>query len=148
MPHIDVSQSAADPASGWPEGRVNLNVPKDPTFIAAARLTAAGVGLRAGLSFEVIEDLKIIVAEACTFCIADGGTAGRLRIAFEARPDCFVVTVTDPHFRMARLGDGGVSLSEDRIVDELAIIRGLAEEFECHAALGGGLLLRMTKRTR
>ncbi len=108
----------------------------------------AGVALRAGLSFEVIEDLKIMVAEACTYCIADGGNAGRLRIAFEATPDCFVVIVTDPHFHMARLGDGGVSLQEDRIVDELAIIRGLADEFEYHPALGGGLLLRMTKRIR
>lgn len=137
-----------DSASGRPDERVNLIVPRDPTFIASVRLTVAGVALRAGLSFEVIEDLKIIVAEACTFCIADGHNAGRLRITFDVRADSFVVTVADQHFQMARFPDSSRALPQDGITDELFIIRGLTDEFVCQPAPEGGVFLRMTKRIR
>lgn len=125
---------------------VTLNLPKDPSLIAAARLTAAGVAFRAGLSFDTIEDLKIIVAEACTYCMTRGGPmpSGRLRITFELYPNSFVVLVADPEFRF-------VSWQRTRsstvagTADELFIIRGLADELEYRASPASGLVLRITK---
>ncbi len=45
---------------------VELQIPCNPKYIAVARLVAAGVGARSGLSVDDIDDLKVAVSEACT----------------------------------------------------------------------------------
>jgi serine/threonine-protein kinase RsbW len=45
---------------------VTLELPCHPQYLLVARLTAGGVGHRAELSVEDIEDLKVAIAEACT----------------------------------------------------------------------------------
>ena len=45
---------------------VTLELPCHPQYLLVVRLTAGGVGHRAELSVEDIEDLKVAIAEACT----------------------------------------------------------------------------------
>jgi serine/threonine-protein kinase RsbW len=45
---------------------VELLLPSKPEFLLVARLATSGVGLRADLTVDDIEDLKVAVAEACT----------------------------------------------------------------------------------
>jgi len=45
---------------------VTLELPCHPQYLLVARLAAGGVGHRAELSIEDIEDLKVAIAEACT----------------------------------------------------------------------------------
>jgi len=45
---------------------IELKIPCDPKYIAVARLVAAGVGTRSGLTVDDIDDLKVAVSEACT----------------------------------------------------------------------------------
>ena len=45
---------------------VRMEIPGRPEFLLLARLATSGVGLRAELTVDDIEDLKVAVAEACT----------------------------------------------------------------------------------
>ncbi|MEA3402707.1 MAG: ATP-binding protein [Armatimonadota bacterium] len=49
---------------------VELVLPSKPEYLLVARLATSGVGLRAGLSVDDIDDLKVAVAEACTNVIS------------------------------------------------------------------------------
>ncbi|MCL5055101.1 MAG: ATP-binding protein [Firmicutes bacterium] len=52
---------------------VYLKIPKDPQFMLAVRLLAAGIGNIYSFNTEDIEDLKVAVSEAC-FCSPEEGT--------------------------------------------------------------------------
>jgi serine/threonine-protein kinase RsbW len=123
-------------------GPVTLRLPKDPALLAAARLTAAGVGLRAGASFEAIEDLKVILAEACTYCMRRGTHDGCLEVSLEANVEHLVLTVVDRAFRVVQpyRGAGASALGPEE-PDELFMIRGLADELAYHLLPGGGIML-------
>ena len=45
---------------------MEMKVPAKAEFIKVIRLTVSGVASRMGFSYEDIEDLKIVVSEACT----------------------------------------------------------------------------------
>ena len=47
-------------------GTVKIVLPSRPEYLLVARLATSGVGLRADLTVDDIEDLKVAVAEACT----------------------------------------------------------------------------------
>ncbi len=48
------------------DNTIHILLPGKPEFLLVARLATSGVGLRAGLTVDDIEDLKVAVAEACT----------------------------------------------------------------------------------
>jgi anti-sigma regulatory factor (Ser/Thr protein kinase) len=123
---------------------VSMSLPKDPALLSAVRLTVAGVALQAGLSLETIEDLKVIAAEACTYCMVRGlKKDGRLRIVLEPRTDRFVVEVSDSSF-LSPPERPQSGWNEDDSTDELYIICALAEELEYQLDPQFGLRLRMS----
>lgn len=63
---------------------IQLTIPAAPEFLRLARLTAADVGSRAGLTFEEIDDLRIAVDELC-FAIVDGAGDAVLDLRFQLR---------------------------------------------------------------
>lgn len=60
---------------------VLLTIPGSAEYLRLARLAAADVGARAGLSFEDIDDLRIAVDELC-FVITGGSVAPPLALAY------------------------------------------------------------------
>jgi hypothetical protein len=60
---------------------VKLTIPATPDFLRLARLTAADVGSRVGLTFEEVDDLRIAVDELC-FVLVDGIDDGALHLVF------------------------------------------------------------------
>jgi serine/threonine-protein kinase RsbW len=123
-----------------------LELPKDPAWVGVARLAAAGIAYRAGLSYEAIEDIKVIVAEAMSYCIQYGGAVGRLRISFESGVDHLIVTVRDPGFPVVESLPKDHDGSGYRIfVDGLFLIRGLANDVEYTADTRDGLTLRIRR---
>jgi anti-sigma regulatory factor (Ser/Thr protein kinase) len=144
-PSVAFQQSASALKISAP---VSMSLPKDPALLSAVRLTVAGVALHAGLSLEEIEDLKVIAAEACTYCIQRGVTRnGRLHVVLEPLHDRFVIEVTDPSFMSAPAAQRPPAWAEDDLADELYIIRALAEELEYRLDHDSGLRLLMSKRT-
>lgn len=143
---IQELSSARPPQAGAKSDveRVSLTLPKSDAFISAARLTTAGLGMRLGLPYETIEDLKIIVTEACTYCIQHGRNHGRLHVALDIGRGSIVVSVSDPGF------EPKPAVAPRRVFgeyepDELFIIRNLADELTYRLTPTGGLKLRITK---
>ncbi len=123
---------------------IDLELPKNPLWVSVARLAAAGIAYRAGLAFDTIEDVKIVVAEAVSYCIQHGKREGRLHLRFELGDHRFVVTVHDPTFSPEQQPPRGRNGSGDRVfVDGLFLIRGLADKFDFTVAPGAGLTLRI-----
>jgi len=61
---------------------VELEIPARPEFVGIARMAVGALaGIRPGLAYERIDDLRIVVSEACTSAIEglDDGAVLRLR---------------------------------------------------------------------
>jgi serine/threonine-protein kinase RsbW len=123
---------------------IDLELPKNPVWVSVARLAAAGIAYRAGMPFDTIEDIKVIVAEAVSYCIQYGAPEGRLHLRFDLGDDQLTLTLTDPTFplKLPRERNGS---SYKTFVDGLFLIRGLADEVDFDAAPGGGLTLRIRR---
>lgn len=63
------------------ETSIHLTIPAEPDFLRLARLTAADIGSRVGLTFEEIDDLRIAVDELC-FAVVDGLHGQALDLSF------------------------------------------------------------------
>lgn len=122
-------------------------LPKDPTWVAAVRLTTSAVGHRLGISIESIDDLKIIVAEACSYCIHSGG-GGRLHVAFVPQDHVLTIRVDDPQFARPA---GHTTENPGEVFDSeagLFIIKSLADHVDYEYVAGRGLTLTVRKSLR
>jgi anti-sigma regulatory factor (Ser/Thr protein kinase) len=60
---------------------VELEIPSRPEFVGIARMAVGALaGIRPGLAYERIDDLRIVVSEACTGAIEQMGEDGNLRL--------------------------------------------------------------------
>lgn len=60
---------------------VELEIPARPEFVGIARMAVGALaGIRPGLAYERIDDLRIVVSEACTSAIEELGDTGHLRL--------------------------------------------------------------------
>jgi serine/threonine-protein kinase RsbW len=123
---------------------IDLELPKNPIWVSVARLAAAGIAYRAGMPFDTIEDIKVIVTEAVSYCIQHGSREGRVRLRFDLGADDVVLTLSDPTFppQPPRDRDGS---SYRTFVDGLFLIRGLADEVDFNTTAGNGLTLRIRR---
>jgi anti-sigma regulatory factor (Ser/Thr protein kinase) len=62
---------------------IELEIPARPEFVGIARMAVGALaGIRPGLAYERVDDLRIVVSEACTSAIEgldDGGSVLKLR---------------------------------------------------------------------
>lgn len=75
-------------------GTVQLRIPSKPEWVAVARLTIAAIANRLPFSVEDIEDLKLAMAEACTYVIA-ANSEDTIDMTFETGKDFLRVRVRD-----------------------------------------------------
>src|SRR5258705_13856136 len=69
MPQLPPTARADRPA-GPMECIVELEIPARPEFVGVARMAVGALaGIRPGLAYERIDDLRIVVSEACTSAI-------------------------------------------------------------------------------
>jgi anti-sigma regulatory factor (Ser/Thr protein kinase) len=122
-----VKATTVDPSAQERSEAFGVTMPKDPGLVAALRLTASAIGHHAGLSIDAIDDLKIMVAEACSYCIQHGGS-GRLKISFDQADGFLTVSVEDAEHTQ----DLGTDQTADFFeTDEgLFIIKSLAHSVE------------------
>jgi serine/threonine-protein kinase RsbW len=73
--------------------KVELRIPARPEWVVVARLTVAAIANRLPFTIEDIEDLKLAIAEACTYVIAAGGDF--IDIVCETSPDFVRIRVRD-----------------------------------------------------
>jgi serine/threonine-protein kinase RsbW len=130
---------------------VKLTIPAKPEYITLGRLALTGIARThpAGVSADVLGDLKLALTEACTNSVrhayTDGG--GVVEIVYELYPDRLEVVVADEGEGFTRnetvpaddgeLSEGGLGI---------AIIEALADELEIAPREHGGARLRFVKK--
>ncbi|MGI8939976.1 MAG: ATP-binding protein [Iamia sp.] len=73
--------------------QIVLTLPAGPEFVRVARLTSAGLAMRAGMGYDEVEDLRIAVGEACSLLIGSGSRPGTLTLTFTLQPGAIGVEI-------------------------------------------------------
>lgn len=118
--------------------RVELVIPASPEYVVLARLTAAGIASRVGLSFDDIEDLRVVAAEMCRLLVGEEHTSkGTITLTYR---------VGDGSLEIEAIGetDPPTPTPSD---DDLSVhlLSALADEHEVEVAGGKGRV-RVVKR--
>lgn len=123
---------------------IELEIPARPEFVGIARMAVAALaGVRPGLEYERVDDLRIVVSEACTSAIEAYGTTSaetgaRVRLRCHDGADRLEVVIAGPAgaFDAAMVGhdsddDGGFRIS---------LIRALVDDVDVQATPEGSEL--------
>ncbi len=115
---------------------VELEIPARPEFVGIARMAVGALaGIRPGLAYERIDDLRIVVSEACTSAIEMLGQAGNLRLRCVDGPKTLEVRIEAPGAAFENVflsGDPGPDVDSFRI----SLIRALVDDAELRSAAG------------
>ena len=134
---------------------IEMKIPAKPEYISVARLTISGIASRIGFSFDDIEDLKIVISEACTNAVhhAYGELEeGDIKIGFGLFEDRIELVVADNgqsgDFEEIRQGIGPYGKEENvELLREgglgLYLIESLMDEVKIHQHQG--VTIFMTK---
>ncbi len=114
--------------------QIQLAIPGSPEFLRLARLAAADVGSRVGMTFEELEDLRIAVDEL-SFAITGGRPESTLNLVFTLRDALVEVEGTS-------VDDGG-SFAPTELAR--TIVAAVVDEYQLEA-VGGQRRFRLTKR--
>lgn len=63
-----------------------ISLPFKAEYVSVARLTASGIASRIGFDIEIIEDIKVALAEVCNKLVNAGSSADSYRIEFKIEP--------------------------------------------------------------
>ena len=77
---------------------IEMKIPAKPDYLSVIRLTLSGIASRMGYTYEVIEDLKIAVSEACTNAVQHAYSedeVGEVIIGFGIYEDKLEMMVAD-----------------------------------------------------
>jgi anti-sigma regulatory factor (Ser/Thr protein kinase) len=76
---------------------VELEIPARPEFVGIARMAVGALaGIRPGLAYERIDDLRIVVSEACTSAIEALGESSVLRLRCIDGPKTLEIRIEAP----------------------------------------------------
>jgi anti-sigma regulatory factor (Ser/Thr protein kinase) len=76
---------------------VELQIPARPEFVGIARMAVGALaGIRPGLAYERIDDLRIVVSEACTSAIEGLGEDSELRLRCVDGPKMLEIRIEAP----------------------------------------------------
>ena len=79
------------------EAVIELEIPARPEFVGIARMAVGALaGIRPGLAYERIDDLRIVVSEACTSAIEELDDAGSLRLRCIDGPKTLEIRIEAP----------------------------------------------------
>ncbi|MFO7945815.1 MAG: ATP-binding protein [Armatimonadota bacterium] len=136
--------------------RLRLTMPTNVKYLETARLLAAGVGARAELNIEQIEDLKVAVSEACTNVCehAYDSSSGEVQ-----QPQMTIDFYVGDNEVTVEVEDEGRGFDPKHIPDReqwqelgedaglgLFLIHELMDEVQIQSAPGSGTKIIMTKR--
>jgi anti-sigma regulatory factor (Ser/Thr protein kinase) len=125
---------------------VELEIPARPEFVGIARMAVGALaGVRPGLAYERIDDLRIVVSEACTSAI-EGMEEGRnLRLRCVDGPKSLEVRIEAPESAFESAfpkGDDEPGGDNFRI----SLIRALVDDAELRTSEDGTELCLMMHR--
>ena len=127
-----MDHSEGDPrASG---GVVELEIPARPEFVGIARMAVGALaGIRPGLAYERIDDLRIVVSEACTSAIEILNQEGSLRLRCIDGPKSLEVRIDAPGAAFeGALPPDDSDADGDADSFRISLIRALVDDAELH----------------
>ncbi|HLF41234.1 MAG TPA: ATP-binding protein [Acidimicrobiia bacterium] len=129
---------------------VELEIPARPEFVGIARMAVSALaGIRPGLPYERVDDLRIVVSEACTSAIeaalAHGSDGARVLVRCLDSPEVLEVCI-----------DGGAGAFDPAIAEtdpsgddfgfRISLIQALVDEAEVRPSHGGTELRLVLRR--
>lgn len=73
---------------------ISLIIPKKPDYISLVRLTTSGIAYSIGLNVEDIEDIKVVIGEACINSLMKNNKE-EISLTFEVDEEKVCIKVTD-----------------------------------------------------
>ncbi len=127
---------------------VELEIPARPEFVSIARMAVSALAaIRPGLPYERVDDLRIVVSEACTCAIEAPGAEDRLRLHCLDEGDRLEIRIQGAEgafdTAVAGLGAGGSASDNDF---RISLIRALVDEAEVSPTATGSELCLILKR--
>lgn len=112
---------------------VELEIPARPEFVGIARMAVSALaGVRPGLPYERVDDLRIVVSEACTSAIeaamAKGLTDARVMVRCVDGPDHLQVCISAAGGAFDSAVSGDEAGGDDHF--RISLIRALVDEVE------------------
>ena len=83
----------ATPASPAPRSDVEVRVPADGAYVSVIRTTTAGLAARLDFTLDDVEDLRIVVGEACSLVIGQTAPGAALTAEFWLSPSSITIEV-------------------------------------------------------
>src|ERR687893_413982 len=131
--------------------RVEIEIPSRSVYVGVVRLALASLARSAGLSEEVVDDLKIAVSEACANAVIsneDAGSDAPVSVTWTEEPERLSVEVGD---RGAVYDESSAEAVDSqgfstRALMSFALLRSLVEESEMGPRAGGGMCARLRFR--
>jgi len=119
------------------QDRIQLVIPAAAEYLVLARLTAAGIAGRLGMSYEDVEDLRVIASETCRLLMGDNGAAGTVTLSYVTEGQSLEIVAvgeTDPM---------PATPEEDDL--SLHLLAALADDHDVSVG-GGEARIRVVKR--
>jgi serine/threonine-protein kinase RsbW len=114
---------------------VELEIPARPEFVGIARMAVGALaGIRPGLAYERIDDLRIVVSEACTSAIEGLEEGQNLRLRCLDGPKSLEIRIEAPESAF----EGAFPSTEPEPDDNfrISLIRALVDDAELQTADG------------
>jgi anti-sigma regulatory factor (Ser/Thr protein kinase) len=125
---------------------VELEIPARPEFVGVARMAVGALaGIRPGLAYERIDDLRIVVSEACTSAIEALDQAGTLRLRCIDGPTTLEVRIEAPGTAFASVFPKR-DLSPDVDTFRISLIRALVDDADLQPSPRGTELCLVVHR--
>jgi len=146
-------------------GQVELRIPRQAEFVRVARMTACALAAQLDFTYDVVKDIELAVAEACTNAIEHGvpraaaqaaraaSDAGRSLAAEERYDEIVVRFITHPEQLAVEVIDRGQGFDPEELgADEeavgglgLMVIRQVMDEVHIECTAEAGTCVRMIK---
>ena len=122
---------------------VELEIPARPEFVGIARMAVSALaGVRPGLPYERVDDLRIVVSEACTSAIeaavAGGMKDARVMVRCLDGPDDLEVCINAAGGAFDSAVGGDEPGGDDHF--RISLIRALVDEAEIRPSTSGSEL--------
>lgn len=126
---------------------VELEIPARPEFVGIARMAVGALaGIRPGLAYERIDDLRIVVSEACTSAIEGLEETSVLKLRCVDGPKALEVRIEAP----GSVFESAFPLSEEPEPEadnfRISLIRALVDDADLKASPEGTELCLIMQR--
>lgn len=128
---------------------VVLSLPDKPEFISLARMSAAAMANLAGMSYDIIQDIKVALSEACTNALRYGCTNDNhytVEMSLDDEGLNIIVSDTGDGYDFDQLKDPEIGNQVGGF--GLFIIRTLMDKTEIKSAKGQGTTISIQKKLR